>query len=117
MKFLIALALAALIAVPALGQTTTMPTTYTWTAPTTGSAVTHYVVQGSTDGGVTWSMVTQTPNATPQITLALAVGVTWVVRVAGVDAQARQGVFSQHSDPYTPDAGAPGAPGKPIQIP
>ena len=32
------------------------------------------------------------------------------IRVAGVDAQNRQGVFSVASDPYTPDPGAPGAP-------
>ena len=36
------------------------------------------------------------------------------MRVAGMDANNRQGIFSVASDPYLPDAGAPGQPGKPI---
>jgi hypothetical protein len=68
-------------------------------------------VQLSTDGGpyVTVGSVTQTSYA-----LQLDIGSTYTVRVAGVDAQDRQGVWSAPSDPYTPDVGAPGAPGKPI---
>jgi len=34
--------------------------------------------------------------------------------VAGVDAQDRQGTWSVSSDPYSPDLGPPGQPGKPM---
>ena len=102
-----------LLAAPASAQTTTVNVSYTWTAPTTGSAVTSYVIEQSIDGG-TWTQVGT--SSTPSYTLAAAVGRAHRIRVAGVDAQARQGIFSVASDTYTPDAGAPAAPGKPIRI-
>ena len=40
----------------------------------------------------------------------------YTVRVAGVDAQSRQGPFSPPSESYTPAVGPPGQPGQPIVI-
>ncbi len=105
------LAVATLAAVPAMAQTATMDVSYQWTAPTSGSAVDHYVVQDSVDGGA-WSDIGTSP--TNSYTLAATVGVSHRIRVAGVDAQSRQGLFSVASDPYTPDPGSPGQPGQPI---
>ncbi len=105
----LAFLVAALGAAPAVAQT--MDVAYQWTAPTTGSAVAHYVVQRSIDGGA-WAQVATAP--TVNYTLAATIGVSHRIRVAGVDAAGRQGPFSLPSDPYTPDPGAPGQPGKPI---
>jgi len=102
-----------LLAAPASAQTTTVNVNYTWTAPTTGSAVTSYVIEQSIDSGA-WTQIAT--SSTTSYTLAAAVGRSHRIRVAGVDAQARQGIFSVASDAYTPDAGAPGQPGKPIRI-
>ena len=55
-------------------------------------------------------------SSTTSYTLAATVGHAHRIRVAGVDAQARQGIWSETSDSYTPDAGTPGQPGKPIRI-
>jgi hypothetical protein len=90
---------------------TELPVNYQWNAPTTGSAVDHYVVQHSVNGGP-WTQVATAASNT--YTLTASVGDTHSIRVAGVDAQDRQGPFSQGSDPYTPDLGIPGQPGKPI---
>ena len=90
---------------------TEMPTNYTWTAPTTGTVVDHYVVEHSIDGGQWVQIATTTENS---YTLSAALGQSHQIRVAGVDASDRQGLFSVASDPYMPDAGAPGQPGKPI---
>lgn len=91
---------------------TEMPVAYTWTAPTTGTAVDHYVVEHSIDGGATWTQVGTT--SANSYTLNATVGDSHQIRVAGVDASDRQGPFSEPSDPYSPDPGAPAAPGKPI---
>ncbi len=93
------------------GQTTTMNFTYSWTAPTTGSPVHHYEVQRSSDNGTSWTSVTTTTTAS--VVLALNVGTTYLVRVRALDAQGRAGPWSASSDPNTPDAGPPGACGKP----
>jgi len=84
---------------------------YQWTAPVTGSPVDHYVVQQSVNGG-SWTQIATSSSTT--YTLSASVGDAHSIRVAGVDADGRQGVFSVASDPYTPDLGAPGQPGKPI---
>jgi len=84
---------------------------YSWTAPTTGTAVDHYVIQHSVNGGP-WSQIAT--SASNSYTLTASEGDSHQIRVAGVDAQDRQGVYSVSSDPYVPDAGAPGQPGKPI---
>ena len=84
---------------------------YSWTAPTTGTPVDHYVVQHSIDGGQWTEIGTTDENS---FTLSATMGQSHQIRVAGVDAQDRQGPYSVASDPYLPDAGAPGQPGKPI---
>lgn len=90
---------------------TEMPVDYTWTAPTTGSPVDHYVVQQSVNGG-DWAQIAT--SATNTYTLVASVGDAHQIRVAGVDAEARQGGYSLPSDAYSPDPGNPGQPGKPI---
>ena len=101
----LALVTTVLLAAPASAQTTTVNVAYSWTAPTTGSPVTSYVIQQSIDGG-TWTQVAT--SSTTSYTLAATVGHAHRIRVAGVDAQARQGIWSETSDSYTPDAGTPG---------
>jgi hypothetical protein len=71
------------------------------------------VIQQSIDGG-TWTQVAT--SSTNSYTLVASIGHAHSIRVAGVDALARQGVWSTPSDSYTPDAGVPGTPGKPIRI-
>jgi hypothetical protein len=102
-----------ILAAPA-AYAATVNVTYNWTAPTSGSTVVNYVVQKSESGG-TWTQV-GTATSTSYV-LAATAGVPVQIRVAGVDAQTRQGVWSVASDSYTPDAGAPGQPGKPVVIP
>lgn len=108
--------LGALLLAPLLvsGQTTTITFTYSWTPPTTGSPVHHYEVQTSTDAGVTWS--TRGAPTTASMALTLNVGSTYLVRVRAVDAQNRPGPWSASSDPNSPDAGPPGACGKPAWL-
>ncbi|MEZ4389132.1 MAG: fibronectin type III domain-containing protein [Candidatus Krumholzibacteriia bacterium] len=103
------LALSLLGALPAAAQT--VQVSASWAPPSEGSPVDHYVLQLSTDGGpfTTVGSVTGT-----SYTMELAVGSTYIARVAGVDAQDRQGPWSLGSDPYSPDLGPPGQPGKPI---
>ncbi len=105
------LALAVLVGGTLPAQAQTVQVTASWNAPSTGSPVHHYVVQLSTNGGAYQPSGTST---TTSINLTLTVGSTYTVRVAGVDAQDRQGAYSLPSDPYTPDLGPPGQPGKPI---
>ena len=88
-----------------------VPVNYQWTAPTTGSPVDHYVIQHSVNGGTFTQIAT---SATNSYTLSASVGDTHQIRVAGVDAESRQGGYSLPSDAYTPDLGVPGQPGKPI---
>ncbi|MHB8079604.1 MAG: hypothetical protein ACYDIE_10160 [Candidatus Krumholzibacteriia bacterium] len=113
-RWLIVVALAILIAPAAFAQTTTQQVTYTWTAPTTGSAVDHYLVQHSINGGA-WVQIASV--TTLSYVLAATIGEAHQIRVAGVDALSRQGVWSLASDAYTPDPGAPGQPGKPVVTP
>ncbi len=107
--FGVILALGLLGALPAAAQT--VEVTASWTPPTEGSPVDHYVLQLSTNGGpfTTVGSVTGTSYS-----LDLTVGNTYIARVAGVDAQDRQGTWSASSDPYSPDLGPPGQPGKPM---
>jgi hypothetical protein len=106
--FVILAAAVFLTAAPAFAQ---VDVAYTWSAPTTGSPVVHYVVQHSVDGGAWIDMGTVVSNA---YTLSADFEVAHSIRVAAVDGQGRQGVWSEPSDPFTPDAGVPGQPGKPI---
>ena len=102
---------AALAATDSQAQTT-QPVNYQWTAPTTGAPVVHYVIEHSINGGVDWTAIdTSTTNT---YTLTASVGDSHLIRVAGVDADSRQGVFSVASDPYVPTMDPPGQPGQPI---
>jgi hypothetical protein len=71
------IALGLLVAGTALAQESV---TYTWTAPTTGSSVHHYVVQHSADGAA-WTTVSDNLQATTYI-LTAAYDVEHTVRVA-----------------------------------
>lgn len=97
----------------AVAAGTTRSVTYRTTKPTTGSPVTQYNWYMSDNNGTTWTLGVSTPDtvATLQMTLLK----TYIVRVEGVDALNRHGPFSVNSDPFTPDDGAPGAPGKPVR--
>ncbi len=88
-------AVVALTATPALAQ---VDVAYTWSAPTTGSPVVHYVVEHSTDGGAWVTMGTVPSNA---YTLSADFEVAHRIRVAAVDGQGRQGVWSETSDSFT----------------
>lgn len=94
------------------GQTTVIPTVYTWTAPATGSTVDHYNVWHKA-GTAAYVMLGTTKNL--NYTVPTVPGVVNLVYVEGVDATARVGGPSPASDPFTPDAGAPGVPGKPVR--
>lgn len=105
----------ALIAVTALAGAASAQESvqYSWTAPTTGSQVDHYVVEHSVDGG---AFVEIAQVTTTTFTLSAAYEQDHSIRVAGVDAWGRKGPYSLPSDPYTPSLGAPGQPGKPIAL-
>ncbi len=90
---------------------TEMQVSYTWTAPTSGSVVDHYVVEHSVDGG-NWTQIATV--STNSYTLTATVGNSHQIRVAGVDADDRQGPFSVASAAYSPDPGTPSQPGQPI---
>ncbi len=78
---------------------------FSWTAPTTGSLVQHYVVQLQLDGGL-WNTVGTTADTTYAVPCVL--GRVNCVRVAGVDSVGRQGIFSDSSLPV--DMRATGVP-------
>jgi hypothetical protein len=82
---------------------------YEWTAPTTGSAVDHYVVE--VYDGAAWGGEATTTETSAVVEMENG----WTVRVAGVDSYGRQGPWSEPSDPFADD-GAPGAPGKPSMV-
>jgi hypothetical protein len=112
LKFtMFAVLLAAILPAASAMAQTEIAVSYTWTAPTTGTAVEYYVVEHSVNGGQWTQVDTTTENS---YTLNATLGQSHQIRVAGVDAENRQGPFSNASDPYMPDAGAPGQPGKPI---
>lgn len=94
------------------GQTQTIPTVYSWTAPTTGSPVHHYNVWHKVGSAAPVMLGTTTGLS---YTVPTVPGVVNLVYVEGVDAANRTGVPSPTSDPFTPDAGPPGAPGKPVK--
>ncbi len=107
---ILALITVALIAGTAQAQDT-QPVNYQWTAPTTGAPVAHYVVEHSVDGG-DWTVVGTTSTNT--FTLTATVGESHRIRVAGVDADSRMGVYSIPSEAVVPTLDPPGQPGQPI---
>jgi hypothetical protein len=104
------LLIAALGAVESQAQTT-QPISYQWTAPTTGAPVVHYVVEQSINGGSWVSIGTSDTNT---FTLTATVGDSHRIRVAGVDADSRLGVYSVASESVVPTMDPPGQPGQPI---
>lgn len=84
----------------------------TWGPPTYGTPVVHYVLQLSTDEGA-WEQVATTAGTSYDLTLTE--GHSYRIRVAGVDAEGRQGPFCAPSPEYSPGSGstAPGQPGQP----
>lgn len=111
-KIIMTITSVVLLTTMVFAQTTSMNITYHFTAPTTGSLVDYYIVQSS-ESGTTWTTLSIRPT-TNSFSINVPVGINVQVRVAGVDAQGRQGPWSVASDPFVPDAGAPGAPGKPV---
>lgn len=87
--------------------------TMTWTAPTSGSAVDHYVVEIYADD-VLASTIPSVLENTYQIT-GLNFDVVYKVRVAGVDAFDRMGPWSLFSNDLI-DAGPPGVTGVPVLV-
>lgn len=90
---------------------TEIPVNYTWTAPTTGTPVAHYIVQHSVNAGE-WTQIDTAGSNT--YTLVASIGDSHQIRVAGVDSEARQGPYSVASDAFIPNLISPGEPGKPI---
>jgi hypothetical protein len=113
MKRLTRLLIIAAVLLPMVvgAQTGTITTTYTTTAPTTGNPVVTYEWQMSANNGSTWAPAGTSTTLSKAI--PLTVGSVYIVRVRGIDALGQAGVWSPVSDPNTPNAGPPGACGKP----
>jgi hypothetical protein len=105
------IAVALLLPMVVGAQTTTMPFTYTTTAPTTGNPVVTYEWQYSPNAVVAW-IASGTSTGLSKV-INLPVGVACIVRVRGIDALGQAGAWSPVADPNTPNAGPPGACGKP----
>ena len=84
---------------------------FQWTAPTTGAAVDHYVIEHSVNSSA-WNQIGT--SSTNTFTLTATVGDSHRIRVAAVDADSRQGLFSESSAAYVPQLDPPGQPGQPI---
>jgi hypothetical protein len=113
MKWLIVVMLLTMI--PAIASCSTeSPVTYTWSAPNGGTPVVEYSVALSVDSGPWIEMGRTTTNEYTFIDI-FEYGKSHEVRVAGIDAEDRQGPWSQSSDPFTPDIGI-NAPGQPILL-
>lgn len=84
-----------------------------WDAPTGGTPAVTYVVQLSTNDGA-WQTIAR--PSTTEMTLTLTYLDDHRIRVAGVDAQGRQGAYSPPSETYNASGGAsgPGQPGQPV---
>jgi hypothetical protein len=78
---------------------------FTWTAPTTGTPVDHYVAQILVND-IDTLFIDSVP--TESLTLPVVYGNKYQVRVAGVDASDVQGPMSLWSLPYTPELDPPG---------
>ena len=103
-----------LILVMFTGQAYAEDITFRWLPPTSGAPVVHYAVQ-YTAGGGEWILTEHTPTK-PEITLDFAYGIEYTIRVAGVDAQDRQGVWSEASDVVLLIEPAPGMCSKPWRV-
>lgn len=83
---------------------------WVWAAPADGTPVVRYVVDLSTDGGE-WVSVGPTVGSNPTWTLDARPNVEYRLRVAGVDADGEQGIWSIVSDVSV--NAQPGQPGQP----
>ena len=102
-----------LLALPTQAQDD-VEATASWDPPTYGTPVVHYILQLSTNEEA-WITIATTVDTSATIEISYADAHR--VRVAGVDAEGRQGPFSIPSDSYSPainEIGAPGEPGKPV---
>ena len=90
-----------------------MRATIKWAPPTIGSPAAFYEPQHSIDGGE-WTTITKLKDNS--ITLTYPDGHVYIVRVRAIDAIGRAGQWSEPSDPYPGDAGAPGPCGKPTWV-
>lgn len=77
---------------------------YTWTAPTTGTPVDHYVAEVLVNEIDSYLI---DPVHGESIMLPVQYGNKYQIRVAGVDAANIQGPMSIWSLPYTPELGPP----------
>lgn len=102
-----------LVGTLAIAAGTTRSVTYRCTKPTTGSPVVTYNWYTSDNAGTTWTLAATSTDTF--VTLSLTLLKTYIVKVEGVDALNRHGPFSVNADPFTPDDGPPGAPGKPVR--
>ena len=96
------------------GAQTEVEATAAWSPPVYGTPVVHYVLQLSVNDGI-W--VTIATPADTTYAVPVTEGNSHRVRVAGVDAEDRQGPFSLSSEAYIPgvsDIGEPGKPGQPV---
>ncbi len=78
---------------------------FSWTAPSTGTAVHHYVAQVLVNERDTLFF---NPVTTESIMLPVVYGNKYRIRVAGVDAADTQGPLSNWSLPYSPELAPPG---------
>lgn len=93
------LALIALITLMGCSSVKTIPVRYTWTQPQFGSPVKTYTVQHKY-GIHDWKTIGTTN--TNEYVVECVYGVYNFVRVCGVDAQNRIGIWSVSSDAYIP---------------
>lgn len=84
-----------------------------WSPPTYGTPVVTYVVQHSINGEA-WYYYASTEDTT--INMYISFYDTHRVRVAGVDAENRQGPFSLPSNTYSPADSFPNQPSKPLRV-
>jgi hypothetical protein len=101
-----------ILAAGAVSAQTTVDATAGWSPPTYGTPVEHYVLQHSINDGA-WATVGTTTDTL--YTMTISYTDFHRVRVAGVDAEGRQGPFSLPSNSYNPSEGVDGPtqPGQP----
>ncbi|MBS0638940.1 MAG: fibronectin type III domain-containing protein [Proteobacteria bacterium] len=79
----------------AVVATTSSSLTLAWSAPTTGGAATHYVVQYRLNGGSSWMTVAPNPSLPTVILSGLAAGTSYDVQVAAANSVGMSASISQ----------------------
>lgn len=112
-KIIILIALSVIVGAGTAWAQTEVEATAAWDPPTYGTPVVHYVLQHSVNDGA-WTTVGTTPDT--EYTLTISFDDVHRVRVAGVDAEGRQGPYSLPSAGYNPSIGSegPAQPGQPV---